>query len=105
MKTNLLIIIIITIISLYYFKKMGGPNLNNLLSEYVDTIAVLPVWATTGDRVDNYFKIKNEFTEVSLFNNPKFERKLKQLNITPAQENNFWFLANQYNRKVQNSFN
>jgi hypothetical protein len=38
---------------------MGGPNINNLLKEYVDTIPVLPVWASSGQQVDNYFRIKH----------------------------------------------
>ncbi len=83
---------------------MGGPSLNNLLNEYVDNIPVLPVWVASGEQADNYFRIKHEYTDVSLFNNPKFERKIKQFTVNPAQENHFWFLANQYNRKVQSLF-
>jgi hypothetical protein len=62
------------------------------------------VWVASGEQADNYFRIKHEFTDVSLFNNPKFERKLKQFSVTPSQESNFWFLANQYNKKVQRKF-
>jgi len=83
---------------------MGGPSLNNLLKEYVDTIPVLPTWVASGEQADNFFRLKHEYTDVSLFNNPKFERKLKQLSVTPNQENHFWYLANQYNRKVQRKF-
>ena len=83
---------------------MPGPSLNNLLNEYVDTIPVLPEWVSSGEKADNYFRLKHEHTDISLFNNPKFERKLKQFALTPNQENHFWFLANQYNKKVHKKF-
>lgn len=51
---------------------MPGPSLDNLLKEYVDTIPVLPVWAVSGEKVDKFYRIKHEYTNVSLFNNPKF---------------------------------
>ena len=83
---------------------MGGPSLNNLLNEYVDTIPVLPVWVASGEQADTFFRVKHEYTDVSLFNNAKFERKLRQFPINASQENHFWFLANQYNRKVQTKY-
>ena len=51
---------------------MPGPSLNNLLNEYVDTIPVFPAWVSSGEQTDTYFRIKNEYTDISLFNNPKF---------------------------------
>jgi hypothetical protein len=51
---------------------MPGPSLNNLLNEYVDTIPVFPAWVSSGEQADTYFRIKNEYTDISLFNNPKF---------------------------------
>jgi hypothetical protein len=61
---------------------MGGPSLSNLLKEYVDTIPVLPVWVSSGEQADTFFRVKNEYTDISLFNNPKFERKLKQFSVS-----------------------
>lgn len=57
---------------------MPGPSLNNLLKEYVDTIHILPNWVSSGEHANTFFRIKHEYSDVSLFNNPKFERKLKQ---------------------------
>lgn len=50
----------------------GGPNINNLFKEYIDTIPVLPVWITSGQNADHYYQNKHNFTEVSLFYNTKF---------------------------------
>ena len=62
-----------------------GPSLDNLLKEYVDTIPVLPSNVTSGEQANNFYRRKHEFNEISLFTNPKFESKLKQLKLTPTQ--------------------
>ncbi len=83
---------------------MGGPNINNLFAQYVDTIPVLPVWVTSGQNADNYYRAKHLFTEVSLFTNPKFERKINELNLSQNQTNGIWYKINQFNQKMQSEF-
>jgi hypothetical protein len=61
---------------------MAGPTINNLLKEYVDTIPVVPRWVSSGEHADTFFRVKHEYSDVSLFNNPKFERKLKQFTVS-----------------------
>jgi hypothetical protein len=55
---------------------MPGPDINNLFTEYIDTIPMLPKTVDSGINALEYFKAKHLFTDVSLFNNIKFQRKI-----------------------------
>jgi hypothetical protein len=77
----------------------GGPKLDNLITEYVDTLPILPKEADTGIKVFDYFNTKNQFTNISLFNNKRFESKISQVARNRTEANGLWYLANQLNLK------
>jgi hypothetical protein len=58
---------------------MPGANLENLLTEYVDAIPVLPNTVTSGNSAYHYFLQKHKFTDISLFNNQRFASKIHQV--------------------------
>jgi hypothetical protein len=83
---------------------MPGPNLSNLLTEYVDTIPVLPETVTSGNSAYHYFLLKHQFTDISLFNNQRFEHKIRQVAKNPVQADALWTLANRVNLRAQAAF-
>lgn len=83
---------------------MPGPDFEKLIKGYVNKIPVLPKDAATGKGAADYFQAKHRYSDVSLFNNKVFENKIVELARNEAQTNHLWYLANQFNLKVQNSF-
>ena len=83
---------------------MPGPSLDNLINEYVDTIPVFPKTVTSGNSAFNYYLIKNRFTDISLFNNERFSKKIKKVAQNSVEEHNLWVIANKVNLKAQVSF-
>lgn len=59
---------------------MGAkPSVDNLLTGYVDRIPVLPESVDSGAKATEYFKDKRTFTQVSLFTNERFNRKIQEV--------------------------
>ena len=83
---------------------MPGPSLDNLINEYVDTLPVFPKTVTSGNSAFNYYLLKNRFTDISLFNNERFSKKINKVAQNSVEEHNLWVVANKVNLKAQTSF-
>jgi hypothetical protein len=83
---------------------MPGPKLENLITEYVDTIPVFPSTVTSGNSAFAYFLQKHKFTDISLFNNERFTNKIREVARSSVEAHSLWVLANQVNLKAQAAF-
>lgn len=83
---------------------MPGASFDNLVKEYIDTIPVLPSTVTSGNSAFHHYLLKHQFTDISLFNNDRFNSKITQVARTPIEEHTLWTIANQVNIKAQSSF-
>jgi hypothetical protein len=83
---------------------MPGPKLENLLTEYVDTIPVFPITITSGNSAFGYFLQKHKFTDISLFNNERFTSKIREVARSSVESDALWALANRVNIKAQADF-
>jgi len=83
---------------------MPGPNFDNLLIEYVDTIPVFPKTVTSGNSAFHYYLEKHRFTDISLFNNQRFENKINQIARNAVEAHTLWTLANKVNLRAQINF-
>ena len=83
---------------------MPGPKLENLISEYVDTVPVLPNTVTSGNSAFGFYLQKHRFTDISLFNNDHFSNKIREVAANAVEAHNLWTLANRVNVKAQAAF-
>jgi len=83
---------------------MPGPKLENLLTEYVDTIPVFPSSVTSGNSAFGYFLQKHKFSDISLFNNERFTNKIREVARSSVEAHSLWVLANHVNLKAQAAF-
>jgi hypothetical protein len=83
---------------------MPGPAIENLLNEYVDTIPILPQTVTSGNSAFLHYLNKHRFSDISIFNNPRFTNKFKQVATNSVEEHTLWTLANKVNLKAQATF-
>jgi len=83
---------------------MPGPKLENLISEYVDTVPVLPNTVTSGNSAFGFYLQKHRFTDISLFNNDHFSNKIREVAANSVEAHNLWTLANRVNVKAQAAF-
>ena len=83
---------------------MPGPKVDNLIHEYIDALPVLPPTVTSGNSTFGYFLNKHSFTDISLFNNPRFAHKINQLARNPVEADSLWTLANRVNLRAQADF-
>ena len=83
---------------------MPGPSLENLISEYVDSIPVFPSTVTSGNSAFNHYLLKHRFSDISLFNNERFANKFKKVSRNDVEEHELWTIANKVNLKAQSSF-
>jgi len=83
---------------------MPGPKLENLISEYVDTVPVLPNTVTSGNSAFGFYLQKHRFTDISLFNNDHFSNKIREVAANSVEAHNLWTLANRVNVKAQAAY-
>lgn len=84
---------------------MGANNSStrteNLINQYINNLPNHEGSPLSAEQAYNFYREKNQFTDIALFNDPKFERKINGLNITENDANRLWFLANRVNMKAQ----
>jgi len=83
---------------------MPGPCLDNLITEYVDTIPTFPNTVTSGNSAFGHYLLKHRFTDISLFNNSRFAHQIRKFARDPLEEHNLWMIANKVNIKAQKAF-
>lgn len=57
----------------------SGPSTQNLYNEYINHLPTFPEGVRTGAEVAQFFEQKHQFSEVSLFTEPKFKSKIDQV--------------------------
>lgn len=58
---------------------IAGPNINNLINEYIEPIPILPITVTSGNSALGYYLNKHKFTDISLFTNQRFASKINEV--------------------------
>ena len=83
---------------------MPGPKLQNLINEYIDTIPVFPSTVTSGNSAFAHYLNKHKYTDISLFNNIRFDSKIREVSRNSIESDILWTLANRINLKSQAVF-
>lgn len=88
---------------------MGANNSNtrteNLIDQYIKNLPNHEGNPLSGQQAFDFYTQKNQFTNISLFNDPQFARKINSMAMTENDANRLWLLANRVNLKAQKEFN
>ena len=82
----------------------SGPSTDLLIKEHLNNLPVAGGSVVTGEQAYQFYQEKNHFTDISLFNDPQFERKISSLKASDVQAERLWHLANRVNMKAQGEF-